>query len=259
MIRYQRENFGKSFDFRCRTHDRFRAAPHIHQFCELLYTFSGEMTAYIGGQRTVIPAGQMAFIMPNEIHAYTDETECRVLCAVYSADFVPGFFRQLGTRVPAGPLAKMQHMEETVMRLTATEPDALAELAGILNLLHAELLRQCTLKDRPKENGNLYRAATEYISQNFRTDITLRSAAAALGYHEKYLSSALHALTGMHFRTFLSSYRVEYACALLRAEEHRHLSIAEIAHESGFASINTFCREFRRLTGMSASEYRRGG
>jgi len=257
LIRYQNENFGKSFDFRCRLHDGFVVLPHIHQYCELLYTISGEMTAFIGGRRIIIPAGHMAFMMPNEIHAYTDETECRVLCAVYSTDFIPAFFRMIGDKIPAAPLADVRALADEAMRLAHTPPAELAELSGLLNLLHAQLLRQCTLIPRPKENGNLYSAAADYISRNFRSDITLRSAASALGYHEKYLSSALHALTGMHFRTFLSSYRVDYARTLLHSEEHRHLSIAQIAHESGFSSINTFCREFRRLSGMSASEYRR--
>jgi len=75
-----------------------------------------------------------------------------------------------------------------------------------------------------------------------------------LGYHEKYLSSTLHSLTKMNFRTFLATYRINHAKSLLKSSES---TIAEIAMDSGFASLNTFNRVFKDITGTTPSEYRK--
>jgi AraC-like DNA-binding protein len=61
----------------------------------------------------------------------------------------------------------------------------------------------------------------------------------------------------MNFRTFLASYRVNFAKHLLRSKGARSLRISDIALQSGFSSINSFNRAFREITGVTPSEYRR--
>jgi AraC-like DNA-binding protein len=86
------------------------------------------------------------------------------------------------------------------------------------------------------------------------TDIGIRDLARHTGYHEKYISSTLHALTGLNFRSFLATYRINYARHLLRTTDRR---IADIAHLCGFSSINTFNRTFLRQLGATPSQYRK--
>ena len=122
-------------------------------------------------------------------------------------------------------------------------------------LTNAAFLQKTRVVEHPREGENLYRAAIAYIAAHFTEDISLSDVAAHLGYHEKYLSSALHSLTGMNFCMFLASYRVDLAKQIFRSPDGREKSISQVAMEVGFSSINTFNRSFKRLTGMTPGEY----
>lgn len=60
-----------------------------------------------------------------------------------------------------------------------------------------------------------------------------------------------------NFNDFINEYRVEEVKNELRNPEKQHLSILAIAYDSGFNSKATFNRVFKRLTGVSPSEYRK--
>ena len=80
--------------------------------------------------------------------------------------------------------------------------------------------------------------------------------AKTLGYNEKYLSHTLHNLTGIHFRRFVSFYRINCAKRLL--VDDRCMNVSEIATNCGFNALNTFNREFKAIVGMTPGEYRKG-
>ncbi len=58
-----------------------------------------------------------------------------------------------------------------------------------------------------------------------------------------------------NFFQFVNRYRVEEAKRLLLSEKHRHLNMLGIAYESGFNSKTTFNTTFKKLTGLSPSEF----
>ncbi|MDE5836524.1 MAG: DNA-binding response regulator, partial [Paramuribaculum sp.] len=63
-------------------------------------------------------------------------------------------------------------------------------------------------------------------------------------------------LTGMTPNSFILNYRLKYAAALLTAQPH--LSIADVADKSGFATPIYFSRCFRKQFGVSPLAYRKG-
>ena len=58
-----------------------------------------------------------------------------------------------------------------------------------------------------------------------------------------------------NFFQFINRYRVEEAKILLRSDQHKHLSILGIAFESGFRSKTTFNTTFKKVTGLSPSQF----
>ena len=60
---------------------------------------------------------------------------------------------------------------------------------------------------------------------------------------------------GENFFQFINRYRVEEAKLLLKSTKHRHLNILGIAYESGFRSKSTFNTTFKKLTGVSPSQF----
>ena len=83
MLVYQTENFGKHYDYRSNPHKNWVMPPHIHEFSEIAFTKEGVTTVILNGKKHVVPAGHMIFILPNQIHEYTDETPSVLRCAVF--------------------------------------------------------------------------------------------------------------------------------------------------------------------------------
>ncbi len=254
MLKYQNENIGNSFEYRHRMHLRgYVIYPHIHEYSEILYVYSGCMHMILDGEEVQVKEGQVAFIFPNQLHEYTNQKDCKCWCAVFSNDFLQPFFRLYSDKIPKDPIIDIGEDVFIIERLQKSARDDIVSLTGLLHLLFDKLAKSTDFELRRGGENSLYTAAINYISTNFRSDINLSDMAKTLGYHEKYLSSELHSLTKMNFRLFLATYRVDHAKRQLRTTEE---SISEIAMDSGFLSINTFNRVFKNITGMTPSEYR---
>ena len=257
MIIYQSENFGKHYEYRSNPHENWVVIPHMHEFSELAFTKKGVTTVIVNGERHLVPEGHLIFIFPNQIHEYSDETPSTMRCAVFSNDHIPAFLDATKGLWLKDPVVDLRGSDQLLSELESITPGDTLKTCGILNLICDKLLRSSELVPQNAREHHLLCEVVGFISQNYLEDISLADIAKKLGYHEKYLSSSLHSLIGMNFRTFLASYRVNFAKHLLRSKEARSLRISDVALQSGFSSINSFNRAFREITGITPSEYRR--
>lgn len=252
-MEYQNENFSGIYDFRCRIHDGWEMAKHIHEYSELLYCARGSCVVCVNRKRIVLVEKQLIWIPPNYIHEY-ERTDARLICAVFSNDFIPAYFRTAkGTRlivsaIDAGELSAILESLHTLDKSNVLLTTA------YLNLICAKVVEVSDFESAKRGDGTLYQKVISYIAEHFREKITLHSLSEKFGYNEKYLSHALHTLTGIYFSKLIDMYRIEYAKKLLT--DNPSCSISKVAMESGFSAINTFNLSFKELTGMTPSEYR---
>lgn len=88
-------------------------------------------------------------------------------------------------------------------------------------------------------------------------DIRLSHIVARLPISEASTRKLIHTEFGCeHFRTFLNRYRIQHAISLLEAPDRREDKLIGIAFDSGFASLASFQRAFKRETGKTASKWR---
>ena len=256
MIIYQTENFGNRYEYRTGAHENWVKPPHIHEYSELALVTEGAATIYLSGKKYLVPKGHLILILPNRVHEYTDESPSRLQCAVFSNDHIPAFFEQIGDGDIEYPIIDLSDDAFLTEEILNAPIGNTVKLCGILNLLCNKALESSRVVEGMDRGASVLRDAVEYISENFKSDITLKDVSKRIGYNEKYLSTLLHSLTGMNFRRFLSSYRVEYAKHLLHSKESESQRIHEVAAECGFTSMNSFNRVFLELTGKTPSEYR---
>lgn len=91
-----------------------------------------------------------------------------------------------------------------------------------------------------------------------KDDLTLAQLAGHLDLNSKYLSQVINERAGRHFMDFINTYRVEYAKTLLTKKEYSHYTIVAVAQESGFRSRSAFYTAFRKVTGQTPSEFKKG-
>jgi len=90
-----------------------------------------------------------------------------------------------------------------------------------------------------------------------RSNLRLSDVVARLPLSEAVTRSLIHDEFGHgHFRSFLNQYRIKQAQELLRSPDQKSSKLIAIAFDSGFASLASFQRAFKRETGLTASQWR---
>ncbi len=102
-------------------------------------------------------------------------------------------------------------------------------------------------------NSFVVNNAIKFMEANYQRKITLIDVADHVFVSQWHLSKLLNRYTGKNFSEVLNGCRIEAAKKLL-AEPG--LRIADIAEEVGFADTAHFSRVFKKITGVSANEYR---
>lgn len=87
-------------------------------------------------------------------------------------------------------------------------------------------------------------------------DLTVRTAAKKLGIPQRVLSQYVNQHLQKSFNDYVNNYRVDEVKRKLTDQNYEHLTIAAIAHDSGFKSIATFQRAFKKLVGVSPLAYK---
>lgn len=98
------------------------------------------------------------------------------------------------------------------------------------------------------ENAKIYLDAT----------LTLDMMADRLEVNRVYLSQALNYGIGKKFSDYINEYRVQESIRILSKGTSRQYSIEIIASLSGFNDRKTFYRVFKKITGLSPTEYWKG-
>jgi len=93
----------------------------------------------------------------------------------------------------------------------------------------------------------------DYINTNYNENITLDSAANAVGFSKYHFARWFKQNAGISFTDYLSKVRIEKAEMLLLDSSKL---VTEIAYEVGFQSIVTFNRVFREYAKCTPKEYR---
>jgi AraC family transcriptional regulator len=179
-----------------------------------------------------------------------------------------GLSEARGRVVLIDPMCSRDPQVESVCRQVLhemSEPDACSRL--VLDCLGQELairlLREHSnvsrLMGRAAKHGPGYRdwrlqRAMEYLDARLGEDVGLASVAAAVGLSTTHLANLFRDGVGQPPHRWLMRRRFEQACELLAKP---HLSIADIAHQCGFASSQHLAAVMRRQLATTPTAYRR--
>jgi AraC-like DNA-binding protein len=102
------------------------------------------------------------------------------------------------------------------------------------------------------------RALLETEKVYLEADLSLPALAQRVGLSTHELSYVLNEGFEVNFFQFINAYRVAEAQRLLASAQHQHLSMVGIAFEAGFSSKTTFNTTFKKVTGLTPSQFLQG-
>lgn len=106
-----------------------------------------------------------------------------------------------------------------------------------------------------KANGVLYiREVNRYIVRNYQSEITVKGIADSIGLNVTHLQKFYKKYSGMTISEALCKFRIKKAVYLI---ENTNLCLFDVGISVGFNSRQVFLENFRKITGLSPSEYRK--
>lgn len=92
----------------------------------------------------------------------------------------------------------------------------------------------------------------------YSPDFSLERLAMILNSRYKYVSQVINEHFGQNFNNFLNSYRIKEACKRMGdVDNYGNFTIEAISESVGFKSRSTFVSSFKRVTGLTPSQYMR--
>ena len=91
------------------------------------------------------------------------------------------------------------------------------------------------------------------LAGNRSPKVSLHGWPEQLGLTPRHVRTLFKKQTGMTFVAFLRDLRMRRAQKLLRATSQ---SVKEVALQSGYKNIESFCRDFKSITGCTPIRYR---
>jgi Response regulator containing CheY-like receiver domain and AraC-type DNA-binding domain len=96
--------------------------------------------------------------------------------------------------------------------------------------------------------------AQDYVNEHYYENLTLNEVSEKVGITAGYLSTLFSQQVNCNFIDYLNEIRIEHACTYL---QQNYFKTYEIAYKVGFHDEKYFSKVFRKVTGMSPSEYKR--
>lgn len=104
---------------------------------------------------------------------------------------------------------------------------------------------------------SLLKVVTQHMAVNktfLDNQLTLSRLSQAVGISTHHLSEVLNQQEGENFYQFVNKYRINYICE--RFQQDQSIKILDLAMDAGFSSKSTFNAVFKKIKGMTPSQYR---
>ncbi|MFC4776225.1 helix-turn-helix domain-containing protein [Paenibacillus sp. GCM10023252] len=106
---------------------------------------------------------------------------------------------------------------------------------------------------RGARSYHFIRPVLQYIADNYQQELELKTLADMLSLSLSQTSRLIQEATGLKFKDYLLSHRIQHAKRMLGTTD---ASVTDICYACGFQSLATFYRSFARTVGMSPTVYR---
>ncbi len=147
-------------------------------------------------------------------------------------------------------LVSHEFVEHTLAQAVQRIPlfPALQEVFRMLQSIYAEARRVYS-----DDDSNRLALAMQYINKNYYRKITLQSISDHLALTPNYFCGWFKKKTGENFADTVIRYRIDAAKSMLA---HSDKKICDVANEVGYSEIVSFNRVFKKVVGMTPTQFR---
>ena len=267
------------FEYMC----DFSFPGESHDFWEFLCVDKGEVNVLAGEKFHVLKKGDIIFHKPNEFHDVKSNgliAPNLVVMSFSCTSPVMAFFEEKVLQISEPErLLLAQIIQEAKYVFAGRMDDPYQEepipsesprFAGeqlirlYLEQLLIQLIRRYMVRpDQPinptivksikqKADGELFSQIQEYMESHICETLTIEQLCRSNSVGRSQLQKLFRTRSGYGAIEYFSRMKVDLAKQMIR---ENHYNFTQIADALGFSSIHYFSRQFKRITGMTPSEY----
>lgn len=238
----------------------WRIEESVINFIDVTYVVKGYATYSVDGKEVGVAAGDLLCIPKGSLRsAVTDPGD---LIESYAANF---HLRTLEGEEAPPPFPLLSHVgvhagivtlfKDLNVEWLCREPGYQLKVRAFFLLILQRYLELVVYKNDSGMVDTRIRKAIRYITDHFAEPLTIGDLSEAAGLNPVYFGSLFKRCTGMSFRQYLTSIRLNQAENMLRLGEN---NVNEVAQYCGFSDIFYFSKVFKDSRGVPPSKvYRR--
>lgn len=248
-------------------------SKHYHDAYEIYYLVSGERRYFIKDRTYHVITGDLVLINPNELHK-TNETGAPFherIVLNFKKEFLKGWdnadtflsvFNHGVNIVRLDPL-QQGRIHGLLLKIISECDNRLDGFIDYCKTLLTELLievfryRQRTprlIQDQVNETSEKIFEVVRYLNEHYEEELTLQTIKELFFISPYHFSRTFKKIIGFNFIDYLNNIRTRAAQKLLKESK---LSVTEISEKVGFENLTHFGRVFKKITGVSPSNYRK--
>ncbi len=252
--------------------------PHWHREIELILAIRGETKIGVGEEIITLKKDEILFFASGEPHYFLVSPGSERLVFQFDFSVFDGDLLNLS-------MTEMSDFFSRAKRVSSQWPqDVTNQMYQILNQLHQAHLKEDKLttigllhlllatvekkvppiSEKSQNNGysggnykkiiRILNQVYDYVEIHYMEKITLKDISDEVGFNEQYFSRFFKENTGATFIQFLNHYRIMKASFYLTETDD---DMGEVAEKSGFMTTKNFQTTFKKMMGISPSQYKK--
>ena len=257
--------------------NKFYFAGESHDFWEFIYVDKGSVDICMDDKQISLKKGDIAFHQPNEFHkvsTYGHTAPNLVVISFESHSPLMDFFRcqvlkteQRERALLADVLIEARKLfssplDDPYLTEMIRKDDAPMGTEQIIKI-HLEqflshLLQRYSIEETqenissPQNTTDIFKRVAAYMEDNISKHLTIEQICWDNMIGRTKLQKIFHAEVGIGIIDYFSRLKISAAKHMIRDGK---LNFSQISEQLGYSSIHYFSRQFKKITGMSPSEY----
>lgn len=245
---------------------------HWHTEVEIIYVYKGTQIIGINKNIYTLKSGDIAICKSNDIHYYVKSEFCEQIVVIFKPDYIGynnGWPENVYLKNPVINIYSLfndkdknsiksiffcilNEFKEKKIYYDVLIKSKIIELCAYLLRYNSTITLDNNEIDNKSTSILLMQKAILFIQNNYMNNLNIKYMSEYLHISQYYFSHLFKNITGMNFKTYLNTIRIDKAQKYI---EETNLTILSIAMKCGFNSIRTFNRAYKQSYGYSPSEY----
>lgn len=254
---------------------------HYHQEFELSFITEGSGKRIVGDSVEAFHPGDLIFIGPRIPHVWISDAQVRTTHSGRTLESVYLLFNQ--DILPHG-LTALPELKEVKRAILLSERgiritgDTLNQVSRIMlqlpylgsmkrlmlfyEIMHiigsgdsfTYLATEGYIRTKFETSNTRVRTIHEFMMNHYREDLNLEEIADLVHMAPASLCRFFKTATGQTIFSYLNKIKVDYACNLLMNTD---LNVVDISYDCGFNNLSHFNKQFRNITSLTPTQYRK--